>query len=87
MDAKMLGVQEKTAEYQRLKGNSQRIQGLYERVLGDDANAGREQGSHPESVTIMERASRAYRDRSGLWNRTASAVWWDWGWACSCSCS
>ena len=65
-DAKTLEIQGKTAEYQRLKGNSQRIQALYDRLLATMQTLDVNKEISPESVTIMEPASRAFRDQSDL---------------------
>jgi polysaccharide biosynthesis transport protein len=64
-ETKMLGIQAKAAEYQRLKGNSQRIQALYDRLLATMQTLDVNKEVSPESVTIMEPASRAFRDQSG----------------------
>ena len=63
-EAKTLGIQAKAAEYQRLKGNSQRIQALYDRLLATMQTLDVNKEISPESVTIMEPASRAFRDQS-----------------------
>ena len=68
---KMLGIQAKAAEYQRLKGNSQRIQALYDRLLATMQTLDVNKEIGQESVTIMEPASRASRDQSGLSNKLA----------------
>jgi polysaccharide biosynthesis transport protein len=70
-DAKTLEVQAKTAEYQRLKGNTQRIQALYDRLLATMQTLDVNKEITPESVTIMEPASRAKRDRSEVWVQMA----------------
>ena len=63
-DGKMLDIQAKTAEYQRLKGNSQRIQALYDRLLATMQTLDVNKEISPESVTIMETASPAFRDQT-----------------------
>jgi polysaccharide biosynthesis transport protein len=68
-DAKMLEIQGKAAEYQRLKGNSQRIQALYDRLLATMQTLDVNKEITPESVTIMEPASRAFRDQSEVWKQ------------------
>ncbi len=75
-DAKTLEIQGKTAEYQRLKGNAQRIQGLYDRLLATMQTLDVNKEITPESVTIMEPATRAFRDQSESWKNLsiASAV-------------
>ena len=75
-DAKTLEVQSKTAEYQRLKGNSQRIQALYDRLLATMQTLDVNKEITPESVTIMEPATRPFLDQTGMWKNMsiASAV-------------
>jgi capsular exopolysaccharide synthesis family protein len=68
-DGKMLDIQVKTAEYQRLKGNAQRIQALYDRLLATMQTLDVNKEISPESVTIMEPASRAFRDQTELSKR------------------
>ena len=63
---KMLGIQAKAADYQRLKGNSQRIQALYDRLLATMQTLDINKEVSQEGVTVMEPASRAYRDQSQL---------------------
>jgi capsular exopolysaccharide synthesis family protein len=70
-DAKVLEIQGKAAEYQRLKGNSQRIQALYDRLLATMQTLDVNKEISPESVTIMEPASRAFRDQSRLGQQMA----------------
>jgi capsular exopolysaccharide synthesis family protein len=68
-DGKTLDIQGKTAEYQRLKGNSQRIQALYDRLVGTMQTLDVNKEISPESVTIMEPATSAFRDKSELSKR------------------
>ncbi len=68
---KMLGIQLKTAEYQRLRGNSQRIQTIYDRLVATMQTLDVNKEISPESVTIMEPASRPFRDQSTLSKRMA----------------
>jgi succinoglycan biosynthesis transport protein ExoP len=65
-DAKTLQISWKAAEYQRLKANSQRIQALYERLLGTMQSLDVNKGISPESVTIMDAASAAIPGRPGF---------------------
>ena len=65
-ESKVLGVQLKTAEYQRLKGNAQRIQALYDRLLATMQTLDVNKEISPESVTIMEPASSARRSQKAL---------------------
>ena len=65
-DARTLVISRKSAEYQRLKGNSQRIQGLYDRLLATMQTLDVNKEISPESVTIMEKASSAFADRPKL---------------------
>jgi capsular exopolysaccharide synthesis family protein len=75
-DAKTLEIQGKTAEYQRLRNNAQRIQQLYDRLLATMQTLDVNKEITPESVTIMEPATRAFRDQSEVWKNMsiASAV-------------
>jgi succinoglycan biosynthesis transport protein ExoP len=66
-DAKTLEIQGKMAESQRLKGNSQRIQALYDRLVATMQTLDVNKEISPESVTIMEPASRPFRDQSEAW--------------------
>ena len=70
-EGKMLGIQVKAAEYQRLKGNAQRIQALYDRLLATMQSLDVNKEISPESVTIMESASPAFRDQSKVSLRLA----------------
>jgi polysaccharide biosynthesis transport protein len=70
-ESKMLDIQGKAAEYQRLKGNSQRIQALYDRLLATMQTLDVNKEVSPESVTIMEPASRAFRDQSQMSQKIA----------------
>jgi capsular exopolysaccharide synthesis family protein len=72
-DAKMLEIQGKAAEYQRLKGNTQRIQALYDRLLATMQTLDVNKEITPESVTIMEPATRAFRDQSAMGKSMAIA--------------
>lgn len=65
-DARVLDTSRKSAEFQRLKGNSQRTQALYERLLATMQTLDVNKQISPESVTIMERASTAIAARPGL---------------------
>lgn len=73
-ETKMLGIQATAAEYQRLKGNSQRIQGLYDRLLATMQTLDVNKEVSQEGVTIMEPASRAGRDQSQLSKRLAAGA-------------
>ena len=68
-DGKMLEIQVKSAEYQRLKGNAQRIQALYDRLLATMQTLDVNKEISPESVTIMEPASQAFPDQPELSKR------------------
>jgi capsular exopolysaccharide synthesis family protein len=65
-DAKTLEIGRKTAEFQRLKGNSQRIQALYDRLLATMQTLDVNKEISPESVNIMEKASTSYPQRPDL---------------------
>lgn len=66
-DAKSLDLSVKTAEHARLKANSQRIQALYDRLLGMMQTLDVNKEISPESVTIMEKASPAMPQKASLW--------------------
>lgn len=61
-DTKLLEISRKTAEYQRLKANSQRTQALYDRLLATLQTLDVNKEINPESVTIMEKASEGRED-------------------------
>jgi len=63
-DGKMLDIQMKSAEYQRLKGNAQRTQALYDRLLATMQTLDVNKEISPESVTVMEAASPASQAQS-----------------------
>ena len=65
-DARSLEISRKTAEYQRMKADSQRIQSLYDRLLATMQTLDVNKEISPESVTIMEKASAAFPDRAAL---------------------
>ena len=72
-DGRALDIQRRSAEYQKLKANSTRVQALYERLLATLQTLDVNKEISPESVTIMERASRAVRDKTGGGRRLALA--------------
>src|SRR5580658_8005078 len=57
------GDRPKTAEFQRLKGNAQRIQSLYDRLLATMQTLDVNKEISPESVNIMEKASASSPQR------------------------
>ncbi len=65
-DSKVLDINRKSAEYQRLKANSTRIQALYDRLLATMQTLDVNKEISPESVTIMEPASAASADKPKL---------------------
>jgi polysaccharide biosynthesis transport protein len=65
-DAKTLEIGRKTAEFQRLKGNAQRIQALYDRLLATMQTLDVNKEISPESVNIMEKASAPSPQRPDL---------------------
>jgi len=69
--ASTLAIQEKAEEYQRLKANSERIQALYDRLLGTMQTLDVNKEISPESVTVMEKASPGYPDLPDLSERVA----------------
>jgi capsular exopolysaccharide synthesis family protein len=70
-NASTLAIQEKAEEYQRLKANSQRIEALYDRLLSTMQTLDVNKEISPESVTIMEKASPGFPDRTDLSKRVA----------------
>ena len=58
-DARNLQISQKTAEYQRLKANSMRVQALYDRLLATMQTLDVNKEISPESVMIMEKACPA----------------------------
>jgi polysaccharide biosynthesis transport protein len=62
-DAKTLIISRKSAEHDRLRANSNRIQALYNRLLATLQTLDVNKEINPESVTIMEKASVAYGDK------------------------
>jgi polysaccharide biosynthesis transport protein len=70
-NASTLAIQGKTAEYQRLKANSQRIQALYDRLLATMQTLDVNKEISPESVTIMEKASPGFPDQADLSKKVA----------------
>ena len=65
-NVKTLEIGRKTAEYQRLKSESQRTQALYDHLLATMQTLGINKDISPESVNIMEKASPAYPERPDL---------------------
>ncbi len=70
-DARVLEIQGKAAQYQKLKANSQRIQALYDRLLATMQTLDVNKGISPESVNVMEKASKALPDLPNLWLQAA----------------
>jgi len=62
-DTKILEISRKSAEYERMKANSQRIQALYDHMLATMQTLDVNKDISPESVTILEKASKAKPDR------------------------
>jgi capsular exopolysaccharide synthesis family protein len=56
-ETKSLDISKKMAEYERIRSNKQRVQNLYDRLLGTVQNLGVDKDINPESVTVLERAS------------------------------
>ncbi len=65
-DAKTLEISRKSAEFLKLKGNSSRIQNLYDRLLATMQTLDVNKEISPESVTIMENATPASADSQSL---------------------
>jgi capsular exopolysaccharide synthesis family protein len=71
---KTLEDQWKIAEYQKLKSNAQRTQAFYDRLLATMQTLDVNKEISPESVVIMEPASRAFREQSAVWIKKASGA-------------
>ena len=65
-DAKTLDINRITAEYQKYKSNAQRIQQVYDRMLATMQTLDVNKEISPESVTVMEKASKALPDKPSL---------------------
>jgi capsular exopolysaccharide synthesis family protein len=72
--SKVLDVSQKSAEYQRLKANSQRVQSLYDRLLATMQTLDVNKEVSPESVTVMEPASPAFPDQPKHTRRMVTAA-------------
>jgi len=66
-DASSLELQQKTAEYQRLKANVQRTQALYDQLLATMQTLDVNKEISPESVETIEAASPARPNQGELW--------------------
>ena len=62
-EVKNLEISRRSAEYQKIKSNSQRVQALYDRLLQTMQTLDVNKEISPESVTIMENASTAFADQ------------------------
>jgi polysaccharide biosynthesis transport protein len=58
-ETRSLDVSRKMAEYQKIKANNTRVQGLYDRLQATMQSLATDKDISPESVTILERASTA----------------------------
>lgn len=56
-ETKSLDISKKMAEYERIRSSKQRVQNLYDRLLGTVQNLGVDKDINPESVNVLERAS------------------------------
>ncbi len=65
-DSRTLEISRKTAEYQKLKANAQRIQQLYDRLLATMQTLDVSKEIGQEGVTIVEKASPPKADQPGL---------------------
>lgn len=73
-DAKSLEFQHKTAEYQTLKANVQRIRELYDKLLATMQTLDVNKEISPESVETIEKASPAYTARPELLKKLAGGA-------------
>lgn len=62
-ETKALEVSKKMAEYERIRANKQRLQGLYDRLSATMQTLGVDKDISPESVTVLERATPAREAR------------------------
>ncbi|MGO8676450.1 MAG: polysaccharide biosynthesis tyrosine autokinase [Limisphaerales bacterium] len=72
-NTKILDLGQKTAEYQRMKAKSTRIQSLYDHLLGTMQTLDVGKTVSPESITILEHASPPVRDRAGKMRKLLGA--------------
>jgi succinoglycan biosynthesis transport protein ExoP len=72
-DARTLDISRKSADYQRLKANAQRVQALYDRLLATMQTLDVNKQVSPESVTIMEPASPGFPDQPKTTRRLLTA--------------
>ncbi len=68
-ETKSLDVSKRMAEYQKIRSNNQRIQGLYDRLLATMQAVGVNKDISPESVTVMQPASSAYANLGNVSKR------------------
>src|SRR5262249_20037061 len=61
-NVKALEISQKSADYQRLRSNEQRVQALYDRLLGTLQTLDVNKEISPESVTLLEAASPPFSD-------------------------
>ena len=61
-ETRSLDTSRKMAEYQKIKANNTRLQGLYDRLQATVQSLSTDKDISPESVTILERASPALPD-------------------------
>jgi capsular exopolysaccharide synthesis family protein len=72
---KALEISQRSADYQRLRANEQRVQALYDRLLGTLQTLDVNKEISPESVTLLEPASPPFSDfRKPLRQLITSAV-------------
>jgi capsular exopolysaccharide synthesis family protein len=72
-NTKILDLGQKTAEYQRMKAKSTRIQSLYDHLLGTMQTLDVGKTVSPESITVLEHASAPVRDRAGKMRKLLGA--------------
>jgi len=65
-EAKSLDASKRIAEFQKIRSNNQRVQGLYDRLLATMQTVDVNKDISPESVNIMQPASEAYPSVSNL---------------------
>ena len=73
-EGRILEMQQKTAEYQRLKGNVQRIQALYDQLLATMQTLDVNKEISPESVETIEKAIPAFSDPLEMLKKVAAGA-------------
>ena len=73
-NVKALEISRKSAEYQRLRANEQRVQALYDRLLSTLQTLDTNKEISPESVTLLEPASPPFSDLRKPFRQLITAI-------------